>query len=175
MLEHFHSLVLTFTLSSCKTNNHTHSIYLCGRFVHIISYCHSYFYMSLSLPLITLLIYDGVTVASHPINGMCTYTWQYPETWRKSARGYSSIAMQQEIRHEVPVQQLHKQKAKSESMNKHYYLQPCTTEDTRHWRSKVGEDCPSFQLHASSVVHGYKQQCLSKRRQVIFRTQVGNR
>ena len=54
---------------------------------HIISYCHSHFYdTSLSLPLINLLIFDGVTVASHPINGMCTYTWQYPETWRKSVK-----------------------------------------------------------------------------------------
>ena len=24
-----------------------------------------------------------------------------------------------------------------------YSLQPCTTEDTHHWRSKVGEDCSS--------------------------------
>ena len=54
---------------------------------HQIISCHSYFYdMSLPLPLINLLIFDGVTVASHPINGMCTYTWQFPETWRKSVK-----------------------------------------------------------------------------------------
>ena len=29
------------------------------------------------------------------------------------------------------------------------YLQPCTTEDTRHWRSKVGEDCSSLPASVS--------------------------
>ena len=84
MLEHFHSLVLTFTLSSCKTNNHTHSIYVAIFYTSHYFLLSSHFYeRSLSLPLI---IFDGVTVASHPINGMCTYTWKYPETWRKSVK-----------------------------------------------------------------------------------------
>ena len=31
-------------------------------------------------------------------------------------------------------------------MKKYCYLYPCTTEDTCHWRSKVGEDCSSLPL-----------------------------
>ena len=41
-------------------------------------------------------------------------------------------------------------------MNKHCYFQPCTTEDTCHWRSKVSEGCsslPAFSPQGSSNSH----------------------
>ena len=44
-----------------------------------------------------------------------------------------------------------RQEGESEEVpgNKCCYLQPFTTEDTCHWRSKVGEDCSSLPAFSS--------------------------